>query len=167
MFAGVKESSQNSIFKILASILHLGNVAIVAERDGESCRLSVRRPVDLQPRWFLWPLTERSLFQRNDVHLQHFCRLLGVEVQQMEHWLCHRKLATASETYVKSMSSKQAQNARDALAKHIYARLFDWIVQHINKALQTSSKQHSFIGVLDIYGYGALVPAWSWSWSTS
>lgn len=71
----------------------------------------------------------------------------------MEHWLCHRKLVTASETYVKSMSMKQATNARDALAKHIYARMFDWIVEHINKALHTSSKQHSFIGVLDIYGY--------------
>ncbi|XP_038590321.1 unconventional myosin-Vb [Micropterus salmoides] len=71
----------------------------------------------------------------------------------MQHWLCHRKLATTSETYVKSMSSKQANNARDALAKHIYARMFDWIVEHINKALHTSSKQHSFIGVLDIYGF--------------
>lgn len=70
----------------------------------------------------------------------------------MENWLCRRKLATATETYVKNMSRAQASNARDALAKHIYAHLFDWIVEHINKALHTTSKQHSFIGVLDIYG---------------
>ncbi|XP_030598525.1 unconventional myosin-Vb isoform X2 [Archocentrus centrarchus] len=127
---GIKDSSQNSIFKVIASILHLGNVEICSERDGESCRIS-----------------------RDDVHLQHFCRLLGLELQQMEHWLCHRKLATTSETYVKNMSSKQATNARDALAKHIYARMFDWIVENINQALQTSIKQHSFIGVLDIYGF--------------
>ena len=37
-------------------------------------------------------------------------------------------------------------------AKHIYAQLFHWIVEHVNKALHTSLKQHSFIGVLDIYG---------------
>lgn len=92
------------------------------------------------------------MLQSDDLHLKHFCGLLGVELQQMEHWLCHRKLVTASETYVKNMSSKQAANARDALAKHIYAHMFDWIVEHINVALQTSSKQHSFIGVLDIYG---------------
>ncbi|XP_072227603.1 unconventional myosin-Vb isoform X2 [Leuresthes tenuis] len=127
---GIKDGSQSSIFKVIASILHLGNIEICSERDGESCHIS-----------------------RNDLHLQHFCRLLGVELQQMEHWLCHRKLVTGSETYVKNMSSKQATNARDALAKHIYARLFDWIVDNINKALQTSSKQHSFIGVLDIYGF--------------
>uniref|UniRef100_A0A3P8P7U8 Myosin VB n=1 Tax=Astatotilapia calliptera TaxID=8154 RepID=A0A3P8P7U8_ASTCA len=127
---GIKESSQNSIFKVIASILHLGNVEICSDRDGESCHIA-----------------------RKDVHLQHFCNLLGVELQQMEHWLCHRKLATTSETYVKTMSTKQATNARDALAKHIYARMFDWIVEHINLSLQTSTKQHSFIGVLDIYGF--------------
>ncbi|XP_070845073.1 unconventional myosin-Vb [Chaetodon trifascialis] len=127
---GIKDSSQSSIFKVVASILHLGNVEICSERDGDSCHIA-----------------------DDDVHLKHFCRLLGVELKQMEHWLCHRKLATASETYVKNMSSKQATNARDALAKHIYARLFDWIVEHINRALHTSSKQHSFIGVLDIYGF--------------
>ncbi|GIY78640.1 unconventional myosin-Vb [Caerostris extrusa] len=42
--------------------------------------------------------------------------------------------------------------ARDALAKHIYAQLFEWIVQQINKSLATNKKAHKFIGVLDIYG---------------
>ncbi|XP_061590558.1 unconventional myosin-Vb isoform X3 [Cololabis saira] len=130
MLLGVKETSQSSIFKIIAAILHLGNIEISPERDQESCSVS-----------------------SDDLYLQNFCRLLGVELQQMKHWLCHRKLATASETYVKSMSLKQALNARNALAKHIYARLFDWIVEHVNKALHTSFKQHSFIGVLDIYGF--------------
>ncbi|KAI4555093.1 hypothetical protein MJT46_015479 [Ovis ammon polii x Ovis aries] len=127
---GVRESHQISIFKIIASILHLGNVEIEAERDGESCRVSPE-----------------------DEHLSNFCHLLGVEHSQMEHWLCHRKLVTTSETYVKTMSLQQVVNARDALAKHIYAQLFHWIVEHVNKALHTSLKQHSFIGVLDIYGF--------------
>ncbi|KAJ6662961.1 hypothetical protein lerEdw1_010782 [Lerista edwardsae] len=126
---GVKESHQMAIFKILAAILHLGNLDIESERDGESCSIS-----------------------KQDEHLHNFCRLLGVEHSQMEHWLCHRKLVTTSETYIKNMSVQQAVNARNALAKHIYAQLFNWIVQHINKALYTTVKQHSFIGVLDIYG---------------
>ncbi|XP_075442311.1 unconventional myosin-Vb isoform X2 [Ascaphus truei] len=127
---GVKESHQMSIFKIIAAILHLGNVQIQPERDGESCSLL-----------------------KGDEHLNHFCELLGVEHDQMEHWLCHRKLITTSETYVKTMSVQQGVNARNALAKHIYAQMFNWIVQHVNKALHTTSKQHSFIGVLDIYGF--------------
>ncbi|XP_026974284.1 unconventional myosin-Vb isoform X4 [Sagmatias obliquidens] len=127
---GVRESHQINIFKIIASILHLGNVEIQAERDGESCSISPK-----------------------DEHLSNFCQLLGVEHSQMEHWLCHRKLVTTSETYVKTMSLQQVVNARNALAKHIYAQLFGWIVEHVNKALHTSLKQHSFIGVLDIYGF--------------
>nr|XP_048275393.1 unconventional myosin-Vb isoform X2 [Myodes glareolus] len=127
---GVRDSHQISIFKIIASILHLGSVEIQSERDGDSCSIPPQ-----------------------DEHLSNFCRLLGVEHSQMEHWLCHRKLVTTSETYVKTMSLQQVVNARDALAKHIYAQLFSWIVEHINKALQSSLKQHSFIGVLDIYGF--------------
>uniref|UniRef100_A0A8C3EIQ6 Myosin VB n=2 Tax=Corvus moneduloides TaxID=1196302 RepID=A0A8C3EIQ6_CORMO len=123
---GVKESHQMIIFRIIAAILHLGNLEIQGERDGEAC---------------------------SDEHLSNFCSLLGVEHSQMQHWLCHRKLVTTAETYVKSMSLHQVVNARNALAKHIYAQLFNWIVQHINKALHTTVKQHSFIGVLDIYGF--------------
>ncbi|RMC16329.1 hypothetical protein DUI87_06656 [Hirundo rustica rustica] len=127
---GVKESHQMTIFRIIAAILHLGNLDIQGERDREACSVS-----------------------SEDEHLSNFCSLLGVEHSQMQHWLCHRKLVTTAETYVKSMSLHQVVNARNALAKHIYAQLFKWIVQHINKALHTTVKQHSFIGVLDIYGF--------------
>lgn len=82
-----------------------------------------------------------------------FCELMGVPCEEMAHWLCHRKLQTTTETFVKSVSKMSAVNGRDALAKHIYARLFSWIVGSINSALKSAAKQHSFIGVLDIYGY--------------
>ncbi|XP_014750384.1 PREDICTED: unconventional myosin-Vb isoform X1 [Sturnus vulgaris] len=127
---GVKESHQMTIFRIIAAILHLGNTEIQVERDGEGCSVS-----------------------SEDEHLSSFCSLLGVEHRQMQHWLCHRKLVTTAETYVKSMSLSQVVNARSALAKHIYAQLFSWIVQHINKALHSTVRQHSFIGVLDVYGF--------------
>lgn len=81
-----------------------------------------------------------------------FCELMGVPCEEMAHWLCHRKLKTTTETYVKPVSKMNAINGRDALAKHIYAKLFSWIVNSINSALISGAKQHSFIGVLDIYG---------------
>ncbi len=46
----------------------------------------------------------------------------------------------------------QAMVARDALAKHIYAQLFRWIVDGVNKALVATGHKTKFIGVLDIYG---------------
>uniref|UniRef100_A0A3P9LLX2 Unconventional myosin-Va n=1 Tax=Oryzias latipes TaxID=8090 RepID=A0A3P9LLX2_ORYLA len=126
---GINESYQMGLFQVLAAILHLGNVEI-KDRDADS-----------------------SLIAPNNRHLTAFCELVGVTYQDMSQWLCHRKLKTANETYVKPLPRLQATNARDALSKHIYAKLFSWIVEHVNKALVTNVKQHSFIGVLDIYGF--------------
>ncbi|XP_052007771.1 unconventional myosin-Va-like [Xyrauchen texanus] len=126
---GVNESYQMGLFQILASILHLGNVQ-VKDRDSDS-----------------------SIIPPNNGHLSVFCELMGIAYQDMAHWLCHKKLKTATETYIKPVPKLQAINARDALAKHIYAKLFNWIVDHVNKSLHSTVKQHSFIGVLDIYGF--------------
>ncbi|XP_026233995.1 unconventional myosin-Va isoform X6 [Anabas testudineus] len=126
---GINESYQMGLFQVLAAILHLGNVEI-KDKDSDS-----------------------SLIPPNNRHLTAFCELVGVTYQDMAQWLCHRKLKTATETYIKPLPRLQATNARDALSKHIYAKLFNWIVEHVNKALITNVKQHSFIGVLDIYGF--------------
>ncbi|XP_054901056.1 unconventional myosin-Va isoform X6 [Poeciliopsis prolifica] len=126
---GINESYQIGLFQVLAAILHLGNVEI-KDRDSDS-----------------------SIIAPNNRHLTAFCELVGVTYQDMSQWLCHRKLKTATETYIKPLPRLQATNARDALSKHIYAKLFNWIVEHVNKALVTNVKQHSFIGVLDIYGF--------------
>ncbi|XP_034536062.1 unconventional myosin-Va isoform X2 [Notolabrus celidotus] len=126
---GINETYQMGLFQVLAAILHLGNVEI-KDRDSDS-----------------------SIIPPNNRHLTAFCELVGVSYQDMTQWLCHRKLKTATETYIKTLPRLQATNARDALSKHIYAKLFNWIVEHVNKALITNIKQHSFIGVLDIYGF--------------
>ncbi|XP_048960192.1 unconventional myosin-Vc isoform X1 [Canis lupus dingo] len=126
---GFKEDFQMDVFKILAAILHLGNVQVTAVGN------------------------ERSSVSEDDRHLEVFCELLGLERSKIAQWLCNRKIITTSETVVKPMTRPQAINARDALAKKIYAHLFDFIVERINQALQFSGKQHTFIGVLDIYGF--------------
>ncbi|CAH6875749.1 Myo5c [Phodopus roborovskii] len=126
---GFKEDFQMDVFKILAAILHLGNVQVTTVGN------------------------ERSSVREDDGHLKVFCELLGLETSKVAQWLCNRKIVTSSETVVKPMTRPQAINARDALAKKIYAHLFDFIVERINQALHFSGKQHTFIGVLDIYGF--------------
>ena len=46
----------------------------------------------------------------------------------------------------------KAYVSRDALAKHIYSQLYNWIVRELNRSLFTTVKSKKFIGVLDIYG---------------
>uniref|UniRef100_A0A8C3KM22 Myosin VC n=1 Tax=Calidris pygmaea TaxID=425635 RepID=A0A8C3KM22_9CHAR len=126
---GLKADFQMDVFKMLAAILHLGNVGITAVGD------------------------DRSSISLEDKHLNIFCELLDLNCDKMAQWLCHRKIITTSETVIKPMTRTQAVNARDALAKKIYSHLFDFIVERINQALQFPGKQHTFIGVLDIYGF--------------
>ncbi|GJW59693.1 unconventional myosin [Tanacetum coccineum] len=46
-----------------------------------------------------------------------------------------------------------ALGSRDALAKTVYSRLFDWIVEKINNLIGQDPNSKSLIGVLDIYGF--------------
>ncbi|ESO90956.1 hypothetical protein LOTGIDRAFT_122399, partial [Lottia gigantea] len=126
---GLSEQQQMSIFQILAAILHFGNVSI-REGEGETCEIP-----------------------DNDQSLKMMCKLLAIEESQMKIWLCNRKITTVNEVLNKPLTESQAKDSRDALAKHIYSNLFNWIVTQVNKALHSTSKQHRFIGVLDIYGF--------------
>ncbi|XP_071572212.1 unconventional myosin-Va isoform X4 [Temnothorax nylanderi] len=136
---GFTSKQQDDMLRILAGILHLGNVNISScvskdAKDGE---------VD----------TESSYISPSDRHLLILSELLGVEVNAMRKWLCHRKIVSTREVFLKPITVEQANGARDALAKHIYAELFNWIVTNINSSLQSPSQPHCFIGVLDIYGF--------------
>ncbi|KAL6468703.1 hypothetical protein MHYP_G00222270 [Metynnis hypsauchen] len=129
---GVQPDQQMELFRILAAVLHLGNVNIQASGRGG----------------------DRSYINGDDRSLVVFSILMGVEGSQMAHWLCHQRLAVGGEMLVKPMSGQQANEARDALAKHIYGQLFAWIVQRLNSALRAQREQpKTFIGVLDIYGF--------------
>lgn len=130
---GFNKKDQMMIFRILAAILHLGNVSILecdAEGDEESCTIAP-----------------------NDGHLVAVTELLGIDLDQIRTWLCNRKIISMKEIFTKPMTATQAVFARDALAKHVYAELFNWIVHQINKALASSAAVYKFIGVLDIYGF--------------
>ncbi|KFZ57982.1 Unconventional myosin-Vb, partial [Podiceps cristatus] len=91
--------------------------------------------------------------QPADEALGLFCTLLGVEASQVTRWLCHRKLVTAGETYLKPLSRQQALDSRDALAKHMYGQVFRWMVSRVNRALRSLEGHHTSIGILDIYGF--------------
>ena len=47
----------------------------------------------------------------------------------------------------------RADPHRDAIAKFLYARLFDWIVLKINRSLSRKASDGAFVGLLDIYGF--------------
>ncbi|KRT84142.1 Myosin head, partial [Oryctes borbonicus] len=134
---GFSEAEQKELFKIIAAILHLGNVRFVEtiieqenEQDQEGCVISNVQET-----------------------LKILADLLDIDMDDLAVWLCTKKMVSMREVFMIPMSIDQATAARDALAKHIYAQLFDWVVAVINKALESDIPRYKFIGVLDIYGF--------------
>ncbi|OAA52088.1 Myosin head, motor domain protein [Metarhizium rileyi] len=128
---GVSEAQQNDIFKLLAGLLHIGNVKITASRTD-----SVLAPTE--------PSLEKS------------CAILGVDAPEFAKWIVKKQLITRGEKITSNLSQAQAIVVRDSVAKFIYSSLFDWLVEIINHSLATEevlNRVNSFIGVLDIYGF--------------
>ncbi|XP_068247179.1 unconventional myosin-Va isoform X6 [Palaemon carinicauda] len=126
---GINDNSQDQIYRVLAGILHLGNVII--DESG----------------------TDSSAINKNDESMQIASDLFGVDVDDLRKWLCHRKIVSGREVFTKPLTTSEATFSRDALAKHIYAKVFDWIVSQINKCFAAKTQPFRFIGVLDIYGF--------------
>jgi myosin-5 len=127
---GIPVSNQWKIFRVLAAILHIGNIQIKS-------------------------LNEQSHIDDTDVFLENVTRLLGVPSSEFKKWLVKKQISMRTEKIVSNLSAVQAVFSRDAVAKYIYHVLFDWLVKMVNESLSSeevgSVKQ--FIGVLDIYGF--------------
>lgn len=83
-----------------------------------------------------------------------FAEILELDVNDLHKWLITRKIESIGEVVMIPMNQSEADAARNALAKHMYARMFQYVVDVINKSLGGNSKKtNCFIGVLDIYGF--------------
>lgn len=129
---GISPEEQDSIFRVVAAILHLGNINFTKGKEVDSSM----------------PKDDKSHF-----HLEMAAELLMCDVQGLEDALCKRVMVTREETIIKSLDPDAATTNRDALAKTIYSRMFDWIVEKINNSIGQDPDSKNLIGVLDIYGF--------------
>ncbi|CAI5757143.1 unnamed protein product [Candida verbasci] len=128
---GIDLKKQLEIYKILAALLHIGNIEIAPTRN--SANLSSDEP-----------------------NLVKACELLGIDPVLFAKWCVKKQITTRSEKITSDLNHKQAVVARDSFAKYIYSALFDWLVDYVNSDLcpdEVAAKVKSFIGVLDIYGF--------------
>lgn len=86
--------------------------------------------------------------------------LLDVTPEALSYALCNRLMEAGSGShratvYHVPLNAVQANAARNALAQSIYGRLFDWIIDRTNRALQCHHAQTvvKSVGILDIYGF--------------
>uniref|UniRef100_A0A4W5RCM9 Myosin IG n=1 Tax=Hucho hucho TaxID=62062 RepID=A0A4W5RCM9_9TELE len=131
---GFSEEEIHSIYRILGTILILGNLQF--ETDSESVRVVGMGDVS------------------------HIAELTSTEPDNVTKSLLYRTVATGGgEVIEKGHSKKEACFGRDAFTKALYERLFGWIVGRINAVIEVKDYnpvlhgKNTVIGVLDIYGF--------------
>ncbi|XP_071489827.1 unconventional myosin-VI-like [Diadema antillarum] len=128
---GLNTKEEADILRIVAFVLHLGNIAFKGNdsQDGGCC---------------VSPESKDSL--------AFTAQLISVDSKELDESLTSRTMQARGTVIKVPLKSDQASNARDALAKAIYSHLFDHIVSRINQCFPFKSSAN-FIGVLDIAGF--------------
>ncbi|MED6220130.1 hypothetical protein PIB30_041902 [Stylosanthes scabra] len=143
---GINQEEQEAIFRVIAAILHLGNINFT--KSEEEIDSSVLED------------------EGSKLHLQITAELLMCDPSALEDALCRRVMITPEEVIKRSLDPLGATVSRDGLAKTLYSRLFDWyyvnvkcktvhskLVQKINVSIGQDPDSKCLIGVLDIYGF--------------
>ncbi|XP_016844404.2 unconventional myosin-Va isoform X2 [Nasonia vitripennis] len=135
---GFTVQERREILKILAAILHLGNLNFTKFENLEGSE------------------NLKGCFIAESHQLEILEKLLSLNpqsAQDMKKWMCHKKIFSNGKTDACPMSIEEAVKARDSLAKFIYRKLFIWIVSRINYLFFSSSNFRCSIGILDVYGF--------------
>lgn len=128
---GITSNTQSEIFKILAALLHIGNIQITATRTN-------------------------AILNSDEPSLVKACELLGLDPVNFAKWTTKKQITTRNEKIISNLNHQQSVVVRDSVAKFIYSSIFDWLVYSINHSLcspEIQSHIKTFIGVLDIYGF--------------
>lgn len=127
---GINTDTQMTVLSLVAGILHLGNISFQEEGN--------------------YAVVECADF------LQFPAFLFGIDGEMLRNKLTGRimdsKWGGKTETIDMKLNKEQAEFTRDALAKAIYSRLFDFLVEAVNKAMKRPGLEIN-IGILDIYGF--------------
>ncbi|XP_043998356.1 myosin VIb isoform X1 [Gambusia affinis] len=133
---GLNDTEKLDLFRVVAGVLHLGNIDF-EETGSSSGGCTIKK--------------------QSDQTLKFCAELLGLDQDDLRVSLTTRIMLTtaggAKGTVIKiPLKVEQANNARDALAKAVYSRLFDHVVKRVNQCFPFQASSN-FIGVLDIAGF--------------
>uniref|UniRef100_A0A8C2BYQ7 Unconventional myosin-VI n=1 Tax=Cyprinus carpio TaxID=7962 RepID=A0A8C2BYQ7_CYPCA len=133
---GLDDTEKLNLFRVVAGVLHLGNIDF--EETGSTSGGCI-------------------LKNQTSQTLEYCAELLGLDQDDLRVSLTTRVMLTtaggAKGTVIKvPLKVEQANNARDALAKAVYSRLFDHVVKRVNQCFPFDTSSN-FIGVLDIAGF--------------
>ncbi|CAE6451317.1 unnamed protein product [Rhizoctonia solani] len=125
---GFTPDEQLDLFRVVAAILHIGNIDISSDR------------------------TDQAQIKSN-VALEKASHLLGISPQEFSKAVLRPRVLAGREWVTQARTKQQAIDELGALCKTMYEKTFGSLVERINRALDRPTSKSSFIGVLDIAGF--------------
>ncbi|KAI9457605.1 myosin II heavy chain [Lactarius psammicola] len=125
---GFSAAEQFDLFRIVAAVLHLGNITIAATRADDA----------------LMPDPSQA---------ERACHILGIPVAEFTRAVLRPRVLAGREWVTQARTKQQALDELGALSKTLYEKSFGALVDRINRALDRPTSKSTFIGVLDIAGF--------------
>ena len=77
--------------------------------------------------------------------------MYGVESTSLYNAIVTRTITPPDgKPVIKQLDVEQAAYTRNAFAKHVYSKIFDWLVNRVNGSLQSSNEQVGLGGMKSI-----------------
>ncbi|ETW03247.1 hypothetical protein H310_05644 [Aphanomyces invadans] len=128
---GMSSDDQASVLQLVAAVLHVGNISFSSHHHPNT----------------------HSTFATNKARVVEIVgELLGLDMAAMETSMTTRRIKAGMDHVEVKLTAAHAAVARDVVAKTIYSRVFDYLVERINAAVVAASADR-FIGVVDIFGF--------------
>ncbi|XP_071534799.1 myosin-IIIb-like isoform X2 [Panulirus ornatus] len=132
---GFRDDELDSVYRILASIINLGDVDFYQTIDKDNMEQAAVKNVE---------------------QIKVVSELLGIDPADLTEALTSNSVVTKGEIITRNNTVEEAVSTRDAMAKAMYGRLFDWIVNNINRLLSFCRIVYGeslAVGLLDIFGF--------------
>ncbi|XP_069984382.1 myosin-IIIb isoform X7 [Penaeus vannamei] len=132
---GFRDDELDSVYRILAAIINLGDVEFYQTIDKDNMEQAAVKNVE---------------------QIKIVSELLGIDPADLADALTSNSVVTKGEIITRNNTVEEAVSTRDAMAKAMYGRLFDWIVNNINRLLSFCRIVYGdslAVGLLDIFGF--------------
>ena len=127
---GINADEQDSVWRTVAGVLVAQNIEL--------------KPIDMDT---------TSIAESSAASMKKACELWGVKEDELRREFLTTTSTVRGETFVMNLKLAQATDMRDALCKHMYEKLFHWLIAKLNDNTDCPGDHYDWIGVLDIFGF--------------